>query len=84
MGYHDFWEMTPRELGSACKGYNERVNREYRTGWEQTRWLGTIQANTFSKKRIQPYDLLKLPWETEVIDRSKEIELIKERRKWLQ
>lgn len=76
--------MTPRELWNAFDGHNKRIEREYRTSWEQTRWLGTIQANSFSKKRIQPTDMIKFPWDSETIDRSEEIELIKQRRKWRQ
>ena len=76
--------MTPRELWNAFDGYNKRIEREYRTSWEQIRWLGTIQANSFSKNRIQPTDMIKFPWDSETIDRSEEIELIKERRKWRQ
>jgi len=54
----------------------------YRTTWEQTRWLGAITANIFGGKKRQPRDLMIFPWEVEQ-DRTKEIELIKERRKWL-
>ena len=74
--------MTLREILNAHKGYNDRETRQFRERWEQTRWLGAVQANAFGGKK-QPYDLLKFPWEAEAIDRSKEIELIKERRKWL-
>lgn len=73
--------MTPRELYNAFKGYNEKTEREFQAGWERTRWLASIVANSFSSKRIQPRDLMRFPWEGE-IDRSEEIELIKERRKW--
>ena len=74
--------MTPREFWNTCKGHNEKIQREYQTSWEQTRWLGAIQANTFSKKRVQPYDLMPFPWENKAIDRSEELKLLKERRKW--
>jgi len=74
--------MTPREFWNACNGHNEKTQRNYQTEWERTRWLGAVQANSFSSKRVQPSELLKFPWEAEAIDRSEEIKLIKERRKW--
>lgn len=80
----EFWEMTPRELWNMCDGYNAKLQREFRNRWEQVRWLGTILANTASKKKIQPIDMINFPWDSETIDRSAEIELIKERRKWAQ
>jgi len=77
--------MTQRELYNAIKGYGDKQNVLYRAGWEQTRWLGAIVSNSnpYKKKAIQPRDLMKLPWENAQSDRSTEIELIKERRKWL-
>lgn len=75
--------MTQRELFNAVKGYNEKQNILLRATWEQTRWLGAVIANANSTKRIQPRDLMKLPWEQEDADRSDELELLKERRKWL-
>lgn len=78
----EFWEMSPREFWNACRGYNERTKQNYQTSWEQTRWLAAIFANAFGgKKKIQPTDLMEFPWEGP-IDRTEEIELIKERRKW--
>jgi len=84
MAYGDFWGMLPREFWDACRGHNEKVQRDYRTEWERTRWAAAVQANSsgFSKKSVQPRDLLKFPWEKEEVDRSEEIKLIEERRKW--
>ena len=74
--------MTPRETWNAIDGYNEGITREYRTEWDRTRWLAAIikNSNPYDKKRYQPYDLLKFPWDEEVVDRSDEIELINKRR----
>ena len=82
----EFWGMTPREFWNACDGHNDKTQRNYQTSWEQTRWLATIQANSFrsGNKTIQPSDLLKFPWESEAIDRHEEIKKIKEYRKWLE
>jgi hypothetical protein len=72
--------MTFREISNAYKGYSERITNQFKSDWEQTRWLAAIQANAFSSKKIQPRQLMEFPWEKEV-DRSKEIEKIKEYRK---
>ena len=79
----EFMRMTPRETWNAFYGYAEKTKREFRDRWDQTRWTGTIikNSNPYDKKRYQPSDLLKFPWEEEVVDRTNEIELIKQRRK---
>ena len=78
--------MTLRDLFNAVRGYDHRQQLMYRATWEQARWLGAVMmnANGFSKKRFKPTDLTKFPWDDKEVDRSKEIELIKERRKWLE
>jgi hypothetical protein len=61
----EFWELTPRETWNAIDGYNERENAEYRTSWEQTRWLGAIVANGYLKHPKSPRKLLPFPWDNE-------------------
>jgi hypothetical protein len=78
----EFWGMTPREFWNACDGYNKKEDQRYQTSWEQTRWLATIYVNALGGKK-STHDLMKFPWD-KAIDRSEEIELIKERRKWLE
>ena len=80
----EFWGMTPREFWNACDGHNKKKEKDYQIRWEQTRWQAAVQVNSFTKKTIQPQDLLKFPWESEAIDRSEEIKKIKEYRKWLE
>ena len=77
--------MTQRELYNAIKGYNDKEVVMLRASWEQSRWLGAVllNSNPYDKKKYQPRDLMTFPWENEVTDRGEEIELIKERRKWL-
>lgn len=67
--------MTPREFGNACKGYNNKLEVVYKYSWEQARFLGVIQANMFSKKRLQPRDLIKFPWDVEA-DYTEELKKI--------
>jgi len=76
--------MTLRELYNAINGYNSKQQMSYRAGWEQARFLGAAAMNStgMSKKRYKPTDMMAFPWDEEEIDRTDEIELIKERRKW--
>lgn len=77
--------MTLRELYNAITGYNASRELIYRAGWEQTRFLSSTAMNStgVSKKRYKPVDMLKFPWDEDEVDRTSDIELIKERRKWL-
>ncbi len=89
IAYSDFWQMTPREFSNACDGYNQRLKREYQTGWEQARWIGTLLYNkpvygykitAKSATSLFPFD-----WDTEETDHDFEEEKkkIKEyRKKW--
>ena len=74
--------MTIREILNAYKGYLDKETRMFQSEWERTRWLGTIQANTYSKKQLQPNDLIKFPWEGETQDVDTGIKKLKEMRKW--
>lgn len=61
IGYSDFRQMTPRETWNACKGYNDKIQRE----WEQARWIGTQAHNIMMKQPKQPSELLGFPWDEE-------------------
>jgi len=82
--------MTPREFANAGKGYHQKVQREFRTGWEQARWIGSqvINKPVFGYKIAPkaPIKLLPFDWDNEAEERdfTEEIEKIKEHRKWLQ
>jgi len=84
LAYDDFWKMTPREYWNACNGHNERVERDFKTGWEQTRWLAhiVVNVNLPKQKQVTPEKLVKFPWEDGGTDIEAEIEYLKERRKW--
>lgn len=78
ISFSDFWQMTIQEILNAHRGWYDSQKVE----WERTRWLGTIQANSMGAK-VKPKDLLTFPWEDGGRDLDSEIELLKERRKWL-
>lgn len=76
--------MTPRETWSAFKGHKDKVERYLKTSWNQTRWLGTVVLSPHSKKKINPRDLMKFPWDDDdgPHDLEAELDKLKEMRKW--
>ena len=44
-----------------------------RNGWEQTRLLGYTQVQVNSKKKLEPTELIKLPWDNEKQESATEI-----------
>jgi hypothetical protein len=59
----EFYELTPREFSNKSVGYFERVERDFKTSWEQTRWLAAMVMTPHLKKALKPNDLATFPWE---------------------
>lgn len=59
----EFYELTPREFSNKSVGYFERVERDFKTSWEQTRWLAAMVMTPHLKKAMRPNDLATFPWE---------------------
>lgn len=74
----EFWDMTLRDILNAHKGHDNKETRNYRLGWERTRWLAAVIARSFGSKS-QPRDLIKFPWEADV-DYSEDIAKVIEMR----
>ena len=70
------------EVDSCLKG----LSNKNKTGWEQTRFLGFIIAQTQSTKKIKPTDILSFDWDKEVDSKEsvitkEDIERLKEKAK---
>ena len=63
MSFADFCLMTPEELDHVFIAYNTRVEDTYKDGWERTRMLATICVQPHLKRKVQPRQLLPLPWD---------------------
>lgn len=75
--------MTPRESQNALNGYRERTEKGFKEEWERVRWLGTIFANVWSKKKLKPSQLISFPWEKEGQESSPEaIEALRKEMGW--
>jgi hypothetical protein len=62
----DIWSYTFQELLYMAEGQNKRLEDEYKTSWEQTRWLAYLNVQPYLDKNSkvkEPADLLKFPWE---------------------
>lgn len=71
------------QFRALMRGYWEGKDSEYKLGWNQTRWLGLIVANSQGAKKKRPEDLMRFPWEEDKIDElEKIIELGKQKHKW--
>jgi len=62
-----FWEMTIRELYAAIQGAAEAEERAYRVSWTQARWIAASVIQPHSKKKINPADLARFPWEKKTL-----------------
>lgn len=52
-------KMKPYELQLICESLHLRTKEN----WEQSRLVAYLIAQTNSKKRLKPTDILKFPWE---------------------
>ena len=51
--------MQPVEVDAAINQYFE----QYKTSWEQTRFIAYITASCQATKELKPQDLIKFSWE---------------------
>ena len=57
-------KMKPYELSIICNSLHLR----FKDSWEQSRLIAYLIAQTNSKKRLKPSDIIKFPWEQKVKD----------------
>ena len=65
MGIGDFYDLTPRELQNAIKGYLTFEDSKQQSEWERVRWQTAVLVNIQlpKNKTITPQQLVKFPWE---------------------
>lgn len=63
MSYHDFCICTPEQFYAICREYNRQRESEYKDGWEQTRLLYGIEAQTHSTRRIDMTKVMPFSWD---------------------
>lgn len=63
MSRTDFLQLTPDEFGEIVKQWDRYKTDLYRTGWEQTRFMAHCMLTPYSKKKLNPKDIILFEWE---------------------
>lgn len=59
----EVYSLTVEELLTIYEAWAEREETSRRTAWEQTRFLAHCMLMPYAKKRLQPEDVIRFPWE---------------------
>jgi len=70
----EFWYQKSTRIAELLM---QGVQRRYRTSWEVGRLQAAIQVNSFSRKPVEPEDIIALPWIDEKEDDRTEEEIQK-------
>lgn len=70
LSFHDFCLLTPYEFQEVMKARSEADERSSRDMWECMRILAAVSVSPFSKGRVQPQSIIKLPWVAHRNDRT--------------
>jgi hypothetical protein len=63
MSMEDFCRCTPFEFRTIYEQWREKKEREERTAWERNRWMAMCMLQPYTKKQLQPEDIVIFPWE---------------------
>lgn len=63
MSVDDFCRCTPLEFSAIAQGWNECEQQRERSAWERTRMLCTTMLQPYSKKRLEPQDVMRFAWD---------------------
>lgn len=68
MSVDDFCRCTPLEFRSIHEAWADNERRKERGAWERTRLQCTTMLQPYSKKRLEPTDVLKFAWDNDPSD----------------
>lgn len=54
-------------------GLRAAQQQQYRNEWERTRWLALFVVMPYSKRKMQPKDLITFPWEQKIAANVKQV-----------
>jgi hypothetical protein len=63
MSMTDFCSCTPSQFREAYNVWAERERTGLRQQWEQSRMMCMCMLQPYSKKRLQPRDVMRFPWD---------------------
>lgn len=65
MSLDDFCRSTPAEFRSVADAWHRAEERRERSGWEQTRMQCLYMLQPYSRRMIEPRDVMRFPWDAE-------------------
>lgn len=65
MTVDDFCQCTPLEFSAIAQGWNDAEQRRERAAWERARLQCTCMLQPYSRKRLEPQDVLRFAWDGE-------------------
>jgi hypothetical protein len=63
MSMIDFYSCTPLQFKAIYGAWAEAQSTALRQQWEQSRMVCMCMLQPYSKKRLQPRDVMKFPWD---------------------
>lgn len=63
MSVDDFCQCTPLEFQAVYQAWADAEQRRERSAWERTRMLCTTMLQPYSKKRLEPQDVMRFAWD---------------------
>lgn len=66
MSVDDFCRCTPLEFSAIAQGWNEGEQQRERSAWERTRLLCTTMLQPYSRRRLDPQDVMRFAWDREM------------------
>jgi hypothetical protein len=66
MSVDDFCQCTPLEFQAVYQAWADAEQRRERADWERTRLLCTTMLQPYSKKRLEPQDVMRFAWDRDM------------------
>ena len=71
MSVDDFCRCTPAEFRAVADAWRRAEERRERSGWERTRMQCLCMLQPYSRRRMEPRDVMRFPWDAEESQREK-------------
>lgn len=65
MRLDDFCRLTPTEFAAVCKAHTDESEAFRKERWEMVRLQSTLAMQPYSKKRLDPREVIPFPWDDE-------------------
>jgi len=65
MRLDDFCRLTPAEFAAVCKAHSDEGEAVRRDEWERMRLQSCLAIQPYSKKKLNPHEVIPFPWDNE-------------------